>query len=120
MLTCPADGLWPETVHSTYNLMIPCPTGYSGNMYRTCYANGQWSEVNDRYCGRLHFFAVGSRLVRKQCLPDNDWPLTPSLTTAQKPCPAGFNGTIDRYCGDGVWGETQYNCGACWRRGTDG
>lgn len=50
--------------------------------------------------------------MRKQCLPDNDWPLTPSLTTAQKPCPAGFNGTIDRYCGDGVWGAVEYNCGA--------
>lgn len=112
MLTCPADGLWPETVHSTYNLMIPCPAGYSGNMYRTCYANGEWSDVNDNYCGRLFLSLVVSRVVRKQCLPDNDWPLTPSLTTAQKPCPAGFNGTIDRYCGDGVWGAVEYNCGA--------
>ena len=50
--------------------------------------------------------------MRKQCLPDGDWPLTPSLTTAQKPCPEGFTGSIDRYCGDGVWSETQYNCGA--------
>lgn len=62
MLTCPADGLWPETVHSTYNLMIPCPAGYSGNMYRTCYANGEWSDVNDSYCGRPSL-----RLSHAQC-----------------------------------------------------
>ena len=53
VLTCPADGLWPETVHSTYNLMIPCAAGYSGSMYRSCSSTGQWSEVNDQYCGRI-------------------------------------------------------------------
>ena len=50
--TCPADGLWPETVHSTENLAIPCPIGYSGTMYRSCSVLGEWSEVNDQYCGR--------------------------------------------------------------------
>ena len=52
VLTCPAEGDWPETVHSTFNLRLPCPVGYSGSMYRSCDADGQWSEVNDRYCGR--------------------------------------------------------------------
>ena len=59
--------------------------------------------------------AVGVRddsdVVRKQCLPSGDWPLTLSLTTVSRACPAGYTGSIDRYCGDGVWEDPVYNCG---------
>ena len=49
-------------------------------------------------------------VVRKYCLPDGGWPLTPSLTVVQHSCPQGFTGSVDRECGDGEWGEVQYNC----------
>ena len=49
-------------------------------------------------------------VVRKYCLPDGGWPLTPSLTTVHNGCPTGFTGSVNRECGDGVWGEVRYDC----------
>ena len=49
-------------------------------------------------------------VVRKYCLPDGGWPLTPSLTTVHNGCPTGFTGSVNRECGDGVWGEGRYDC----------
>ena len=50
-------------------------------------------------------------VVRKYCLPDGGWPLTPSLTTVHNGCPTGFTGSVNRECGDGVWAEAdESNC----------
>ena len=96
--TCPAEDPWPETVHSTQRIERPCPIGYYGTMYRDCTLQGIWSVVDDSLC------------IRKSCLPDGSWPLTLSLTTVTQSCPAGYIGSITRTCGDGIWGETDYNC----------
>lgn len=72
------------------------PSRASGPRWTICCAVGVWDDCD---------------VVRKQCLPSGDWPLTLSLTTASKACPAGYTGSIDRYCGDGVWEDPVYNCG---------
>lgn len=52
LITCPADGVWPETPHSTSRLEMPCPVGYAGSMFRSCSLEGAWSEVDDALCSR--------------------------------------------------------------------
>ena len=46
---CPANGSWSRTVAGS-TAKIACPTGYTGNITRTCNSNGTWSNINSTAC----------------------------------------------------------------------
>ena len=93
---CPADAGWPKT-ESGKTASQACPSGYTGNIVRTC-ENGLWKNEDRTNCTRVDEVVY--------CPADADFPQTNVGQTAEIACPQGTTGKRTRKCNtDGKWGN---------------